>query len=172
MRHGENRLLGLLLDALPTRSTQLVEIGVLAITANVLLHEVHSIDREIETIPPLVFEKQEIALVTGHGQMGEPVVATDSVVEVDDEVVGLELLETAHHLVEGKGDRLPPARASMLPEEVQLRYANESVVREMNRSRELPLDDEDTSLVPLDERRWQRFADDRHDQVLRLENVA
>jgi hypothetical protein len=89
VRHGEDGLLGLRLDALPRRAAELVERGRRTIGTDVALHHVDAIDGHVEAIAAQVLEVQEVPLGPRHLHVLQAAVCADAVVDVHHVVVGL-----------------------------------------------------------------------------------
>ena len=118
MRHGEDRLARLRLDPLPARAAELVERRRRAVGADVLLHQVDAVDRQVEPVAAGVLEVEVVALGAGHLQVPQAAVDADAVIDVHDVVVRLELAEALEQLRDRDAARAP--RAGALAEDVGL----------------------------------------------------
>jgi hypothetical protein len=135
VRHREQRFLRLRLDALPRRAAELVERRRPAVGRDVALHDVDAIDRDVEPIAALVLEVEVVALGAGDLHVSKPAIGADAVVDVHDEVVGLELRERGEHV----GGPLASAAPHLpsLAEDLGLGDDREPVAREPDAAREL-----------------------------------
>ena len=80
-----------------------------AVGADVLLHQADAVHRQVQAVAAGVFEVEEISFDVRHPQMLQAAVAADAVVDVHDEVVGLQLAEVLQELRD-----LDPARVPAL----------------------------------------------------------
>ena len=127
VRHGEDRFLGLGLDALPGRPAELVERRGGAVRAHVALHDGDAVDGHVEPVAAQVLEVQVVALRPRHLHVAEAAIDADSVVDVDDVVVGVQLGEGREEI-----RRLgTPATAHRAPfaEDLGLGHQHEAVHR-------------------------------------------
>src|SRR4029079_10006361 len=101
------------LDALPRRAAELVERGLrVAAAADVLLDEVDAVDGQVQAVAGGVLEVEVVALGARDREVLEAAVEPDTVIDVDDVVVGLELGE-AREDVRGADLARPPLRAAL-----------------------------------------------------------
>ncbi len=91
--HLLGRALDALLGALPGRSAETVEGGGVPLHPEILLHHAHAVHRQVELVPSLVDQRQEIVAHPFDRQLLQTVVLPDAVVGVHDEVPLLELLQ-------------------------------------------------------------------------------
>jgi len=84
---------GLLLGRLPALSPQFVHLGLVALDAHVLLDPLELVHGNVEAVPVLVLEEQEVALQASNGKVNQFPVDAHPVVHVDHEIIGMKVLE-------------------------------------------------------------------------------
>ena len=104
-RHGQNRLAGAALDALPRLAAQPVERRRRPARARVFLDEIDALDRHVHFVAAGVFQVEIVARGARHAQVVQPVVLPDAVVGMHHVVAGRQLAQAGQIV----GDRPRPA---------------------------------------------------------------
>ncbi len=101
-RHREHSLPGAALYFFPRAATELVELGFDVVAADVTLDQVYPLDREVHRVVAGVFKVQKIAFDVGDLEMPQAAVFRDSVIDVHDVIVGLQLLKIEQRAFRGR----------------------------------------------------------------------
>src|SRR3970282_2086722 len=104
------RLAHLALLALPLRAGQPVDLRLLAFHADVALDEVDLVGRHVQAVALRVLQVQVVALGAVQQQARHAPVDADAVVDVDDEIPGVEIRPRvqAYSLAEAESSPSPP----------------------------------------------------------------
>ena len=135
LRHGEEGLARLRLDALPRGAAQLVERRGGTVGAHVALHQVDAVDGQVEAVAAGVLEVEVVALRVRHLHVAEPAVDADAVVDVDHVVVGLELGQGGEEV--GRARARPAPDLPPLAEDLRLGHERQAVGGKPDAAREL-----------------------------------
>ena len=153
-RHREHRLPRAPLDLLPRAAAELVELGLGVVAADVALDQIYPLDRHVHRVVARIFEVQKIALDVGDLQMLQSAVARDAVIDMHDEVVGLQLLEIEQRAL---GGRTPAPARARLAENFLLAVNVEPVLLQNDAGGNFAFHDRGTEVRPFEQRR-QTFA--------------
>ena len=92
-RHRQHRLPRAPLNLLPRTAAELVELGLGVVAADVPLDEIYPLDRHVHRVVARVFEIEKIALDVGDLHVPQAAILRDTVIDMHDEIVGLQLFE-------------------------------------------------------------------------------
>ena len=96
--HRKDRFARLGFDLFPRRAAESIECRLGAVAADVFLHHVDAVHRQIQPIAAFVLQVQKFALNTGHLQKFEAAINADAVIEMDDEIVLFELAQAGEKM--------------------------------------------------------------------------
>ena len=167
-RHREHRLPRAPLDLLPRAAAQLVELGFCVVAADVSLDQIYPLDRHVHRVVAGIFEIEKIALDVGDLHMPQAAVLRDAVIDMHDEIVGLQLFEIEQRAL---GGRTPAPTRARLAENFLFAVDVEAVLLQNDAGRNLAFHDRGPKVRPFHQRR-QTFAFDIDVQVIRLEMTA
>ena len=164
-RHRQHRLPRAPLNFLPRTAAELVELRLRVVAADVPLNEIYPLDRHVHRVVARVFEIQKIALDVGDLHVPQAAVLGDAVIDMHDEIVGLQLFEIEQRAL---GRRpLAPAHA-LLAKNFFFAVNVEAVLRQNDARGNLAFHDRRPVVGPFEQRR-QTLAVDVDVQVPRLE---
>src|SRR4029077_5294227 len=92
-RHREHGLPGAALYFFPRAAAELVELGFGVVATDITLDQVYPLDRQVHRVVAGIFKVEEIAFDVGDLEMPQSAVFRDSMIDVNDIVVGLQLFE-------------------------------------------------------------------------------
>ena len=96
--HGENRFARLGFDFFPSRAAETVECRLGAVAADIFLHHVDAVHRQIQPVAAFVFQMQKLAFDAGDFEKFETAINADAVIQMHDEVVLLELAQAGQKM--------------------------------------------------------------------------
>src|SRR5712692_4495084 len=100
-RHRKHGVAGAALYFFPGAAAELVELRFRIVATDITLDQIYPLDGDVHRVVACVFEVQEIAFDVGDLEMPESAVLRDSMVNMHDEIVGLQLLEIEQHALCG-----------------------------------------------------------------------